>query len=544
MFNPGYFILLLGALIFFHELGHFVVAKLSGVRVLTFSIGFGPALVRWKRGDTEYRLAAIPLGGYVRMFGDEPDSSVPEEERRFAFNYAPLWRRTAIVVAGPVTNLLLPFVVFFGLFLTQAELLPSYVGAVKEGGPAWQGGIRAGDTISAVDGQEIKYWWEMEELINASAGREVEIAVTRGPESFTTRVVPETVEVVKLRHVGLIEKEGRIQVIPLSLDPVLGVEMGSAAYEAGLRNWDRVVRINGKPVKAFVEVQAVMDAGQPATLEVIGEEPLGRVGHARFNRYGAPRTYALAPEQFEGLASAELVVHHVDAGSPADQLGLKPGNRIVSIDGESFPLWFIFESYLAEHVGESHKLTWTDGESDWTIAFTLNPSTEKGEFNEDRQVVVFGAYNHASVSSPDLLPNESRVFYAAHETWKRTLEAYKVTIASVAGLVVGKVPIKEMGGPILIYDMASKTEKYGWEYFFNILVWLSISLGVINLFPVPILDGGHLLFFAIEAVIGRPVPIRVRQIAAYVGLALIILLMVVVFHNDIMRNWDAIVNWF
>ena len=156
-----YFLLLLGGLIFFHELGHFLVAKLSGVRVLTFSIGFGPALLRKKYGDTEYKLAAVPLGGYVRMHGDEPDSVVPEDEREFAFNYKPLWKRTLIVLAGPVFNLILPVVVFFFMFLTHTQLYPAYIGAVTEGGPAWHAGLRAGDTVT----QRIVYQITTRELL-------------------------------------------------------------------------------------------------------------------------------------------------------------------------------------------------------------------------------------------------------------------------------------------------------------------------------------------------------------------------------------------
>jgi len=542
-----YFILLLGGLIFFHELGHFLLAKLSGVKVLTFSIGFGPPLLRKQWGDTEYKLAAVPLGGYVRMYGDEPDSVVPEDQRHLAFNYKSLWKRTFIVLAGPVANLLLPFVVFFFMFLTHSELFPPYVGAVTPGGPAWQAGIRSGDTIEKIDGEEITYWWELQAAANESIGEELEMVVRRGDETFNTRVVPEEAEVVLLRHVDLVDREGRIQVTQAYVEPIIGVDPGSPAHQAGLRNWDRVVRINDRVIKTYAELEAACRTGEALELLVLREDALGGIGHAWFNIYGEPlvlRLPARPAEEDPGVHEAEMMVHHVKPESPAQRLGLGPGDRILSIDEVVFPLWMIMENYLAENVGETHLVVWWDGTREQTGELSLVPKTEKGEFNEDRQVVVFGAYNHSSLDIPELIPNDQRIYYALRETWKSAVEAYRVTLASVGGLIVGRVPLKEMGGPILIYDMASKTEEHGWLFFFNLMAWLSISLGVINLFPIPILDGGHLFFFAIEAVIRRPVPLKVRQVAAYIGLGLIVLLMLLVFKNDIARNWDSIMGWF
>lgn len=541
-----YFVLLLGGLIFVHELGHFLLAKAAGVRVLTFSIGFGPALIKKQWGDTLYKVAAIPLGGFVRMHGDEPGQEVPEEERSVAFNYKPLWKRTLIVLAGPVFNMLLPFFVFFFMFLTHGELLPAYIGAVTPGGPAWEAGVRPGDVITRMDGEEISYWWEMQARVNDSIDQELEITVVRGDEEKSFKVTPELAEVVLLRHVDLVEEEGRIQVTQVYVEPVVGVASAGVAYGAGLRNWDRVIRMNGQPVKTFAELQRELKkSSKPVTLDVLREVPRGNLAHALFNMPGDPIQITLDPAAGDlQLWDAEMVVHVVDAGTVAADIGLKSGDRILTVDGKSYPLWMIMEAELAALVESEHTIVWFDGTTEQSRSFSLASKTEKGEFNEDRQVVVFGAHNHSRINIPDPIPNNSRLYYALRGSWIDTMGAFKVTLASVGGLVVGKVPIKEMGGPILIYDMASRTEKHGWPFFFNLMAWLSISLGVINLFPIPILDGGHLLFFAIEAVTRREVPLKIRQVAAYVGLALILLLMVVVFKNDIARNWDTISNWF
>ncbi len=541
-----YFVLLLGGLIFVHELGHFLLAKASGVRVITFSIGFGPALIKKKWGDTEYKIAAIPLGGFVRMHGDEPGQEVPEEEKSVAFNYKPLWKRTLIVLAGPVFNMILPFFVFFFMFLTHGELLPAYIGAVTPGGPAWEAGIRPGDVITRMDGEEISYWWEMQARVNDSIGRELDITVARGDEEETFKVTPELAEVVLLRHVDLVEKEGRIQVTQVYVEPVVGVAPAGIAYAAGLRNWDRVLRFNGQPVKTYAELERELKKSPtPVTLDVLREAPRGNIAHALFSMPGDPLQITLDPAAGDlQMWDAEMVVHVVDDDTAAADIGLRPGDRILTVDGKSYPLWMIMEAELAALVESEHTIVWFDGTQERSAEFSLASKTEKGEFNEDRQVVVFGAHNHSRINIPDPIPNNSRLYYALRGSWLDSLGAFKVTLASVGGLVVGKVPIKEMGGPILIYDMASRTEKHGWPFFFNLMAWLSISLGVINLFPIPILDGGHLFFFAIEAVTRREVPLKIRQVAAYVGLALILLLMVVVFKNDIARNWDTISSWF
>jgi len=535
-----YFILLLGGLIFFHELGHFVVAKLSGVRVLTFSIGFGPAILSKRWGDTLYKLAAVPLGGYVRMYGDEPDAVVPKEEQAWAFNYKPLWKRTLIVLAGPVSNLLLPFIVFFFVFLSHTEVFPPYLGSVTQGGPAWEAGLRPGDVVTRMNGEEIDYWWQLEAVVNGSIGKEIEVAAQRGGEVVTARVVPEPYDDVIEPRMNLTERVGRILVSPWYVEPIVSVSPGSRAEQAGLADWDRVLSVDDAAVKTYAEFESRVARPGAHTLKVSREKPAEKEEPAEVDALELP----LEGGGDLGLADAEMVVHEVDDGSAAAGIGLTRGDRILSVDGELFPFWSIMETYLSEHVKEEHKIVWWDGKQKRSATFSLKSVTEKGEFNEERKVVVFGARNQSSQGVPDLVPNRAPVAYAVRETWNKTIGAYWLTVASIGGLLTARLPVSDMGGPVLIYQMASKTEQHGWEYFFTVMVLLSISLGVINLFPIPILDGGHLLFFAIEAVIRRPVSLKIGQYAAYVGLAFIVALMVVVFSNDIMRNWDGIAKWF
>lgn len=539
-----YFALLLGGLIFFHEFGHFLFARLMGVRVETFSIGFGPALFKWKRGDTEYKLALIPLGGYVKMTGDEPFQEVSEELRAVSFNYKPLWKRALVVAAGPIFNLILPFIVFFILFLTYTDLTPAYVGSLKEGGPAWNAGLRSGDSVIGVNGEPIKYWWEMQEAVNASISQPMTMKIRRGDQEFETEVTPEETLEVRIRELNLVQREGRIQVVPMYVKAVLGVTPGSAAEKAGLQNWDWVQTVDGVQVDSFADLETRLAQPGSHTLGVLREEPLGAAGPWAWALFSNHQKITLEGGGDPGLFSAEMLVHRVDPETPAAALGLQKGDRVISIDDQTYPLWSLLIYKLADEITDEHVLIWErDGER-YKGTFQLAEKTEKGEFKEDRQVLIFGAYNHSAYGLPELIPNDRPFAYSALQTWLKTKDAFQVTVLSLAGLFSGKVKMKDVGGPILIYDMASKTAEHGWEYFFRIMVWLSVSLGLINLIPIPILDGGHLFFFLIEAVIRRPVSMKIRQIAAYLGLVLIVLLMVVVLINDIQRNWGNITEWF
>jgi len=557
-----YFILLLGGLILVHEAGHFVMAKAMGVKVLVFSIGFGPSLIKWRRGDTEYRIAAVPLGGFVKMFGDEVGEEFPKDEApkiygvtagRFvivdadrAFNSKPLWRRTLIVLAGPVSNLVLPLLVFIGLYFSHSEVVPSYIGSVEEGGPAWEAGVRPGDSISAIDGEAVSAWWQMERRIQGSEGRALKLSVRRGDSTFETSVVPEEIVMVRHGQLGLEDRSWRIQVASQAVHPVIWVREGSAPYMAGLRTFDRILTVDSKRVRFLSDAEGELALPGAHVVEVAREKALGFLGHAAVGLYADRGTATLqGPVAESDLASAEMVVHTVDAGSAAGATGLKTGDRIVSVDDRKFILWALMEAYFSENLDKPHAVAWLDERGvERTGELQLAPEKVKGELNEEKTVVVFGAYNHSTVGFPDPVPNDDRLAYTLVMGLEDTAEAFRVTIAGLAGLFVGKVPLKEMGGPILIYSMAARTVEEGWNWFFFILAWLSINLGIINLIPIPILDGGHLLFFAIEAVIRRPVPVKVRQLASWAGLIVILVLMLFVIYNDVDRNWGPVSDWF
>ncbi|MFH1984693.1 MAG: RIP metalloprotease RseP [Pseudomonadota bacterium] len=344
------FVLVLGVLIFAHELGHFLVARLFGVGVEKFSLGFGPRIAGKTIGRTDYRLSAIPLGGYVKMVGEDPDSDIDPADLPYSFTHKSVFQRICIVAAGPFSNVVLAFLIFYGIFqVVGLHVLEPVIGRVADGTPAAMAGIRPGDRITAINGTRVDQWDEMARLISESGGRTLEIDLLRG---------------------------------------------------------DAPVAVTATPAR------------QPSK-NIFGED---------IDRY------------MLGIGSAGEI-------------------RVVR----------------------------------------LNP---------------IEAITH-SVS--------------------QTYQVTALTVTSIVKLIQGAISTKTIGGPIMIAEMAGQQAKEGAVNLLFFTALISINLAILNVLPIPVLDGGHLMFFFFEAVRGRPVSIRVREIAQQAGMAVLLMLMVFVFYNDITR---------
>ena len=344
------FIIVLGVLIFFHEFGHFIVARLFGVGVEKFSLGFGPRLIGKKVGITDYRISAIPLGGYVKMVGEEPDADINPEDIPLSFTHKHVAKRMLIVAAGPVFNILLAVIIFFGIFLVSGTfILKPSVGSVKQDSPAFAAGLEKGDLITAINESAINSWDEMAEIINSSQGQEIKLTVRRGESS---------------------------------------------------------------------------------------------------------RNFSLAPEQV----------------------------------------------------------------------------TTKNIFGEDVQRFIIGI-----TAAGETFSKEMSVFQAFSESMVQTYRVTELMVVIIVKLISGDISTDTIGGPIMIAQMAGDSAKAGIGSLISFIALISVNLAIINLLPIPVLDGGHLLFFSIEAIKGRPVSTKVREIAQQVGLFILILLMILVFYNDISR---------
>jgi regulator of sigma E protease len=342
-------IILLGAIIFVHELGHFLFAKMLGVRVLKFSLGFGPKLIGRKYGDTEYLISSVPLGGYVKMLGETQDEELKEEERAGAYNYQKVWKRFVIVFAGPFFNILFAVVIFFFSFLSGLPVLVPEVGSVMPDMPAQKAGLMKGDRIVGIDGVSINQWDGMTEIIQKSAGKPLNLEVRRDGKVFQVTIIPE--------------------------------------------------REKGK--------------------DIFGE--------------------------------------NMEVGL----IGIRPsGVTIIKREG----------------VGDS-----------------LTDSVSK--------------------------------------TW----ELSRLTVVSIVKLVERVIPANTIGGPVLIVQMAGQQAEKGLLNFFVFMAVININLGVLNLLPIPILDGGHVLFLGIEAIRRKPLSDKVIAVSQRIGLVIILTLMAFALYNDFIR---------
>lgn len=540
--NAGLFILLLGVLVTVHELGHFLVAKACGVKVLKFSIGFGPKLIGFTKGETEYQIALLPLGGYVKMAGDMPHEELSPEEAARGFLAQPPWKRGLIVLAGPVFNLIFPILIFFFVYLGPHQATSTRVGSVSPGMPAAAAGIRPGDKLVSVDGVEVRTFGDITETFVGRFERPVRVVVERQGQRIPLEVTPQ--KTVETSPIDTVER-GQIGIGAGSRSAVLGVPPGSVAEQAGLRSFDRVLTINGVAVHDEAQLHQAVDphpAGTPLQLTVRRLDPVaagavtGRV----------PRVLNLTvPKQAgEGLAAlgaepADLYLAVVAPGSAAEKAGMKPGERVVSINGETLQSFHQLAVRLNALKDQPFTLVWKGAGGERTEKLAQAPLPTQDGMGNQSAPLALGV--RGWVPTPTDVPpaDEVTIHMGPGEAFtEAALIVPKIVgqmVKVIGGLFVGTVPLDTVGGPIMMYQMASKTAEQGLDSFLNLMALISINLGVMNLLPIPVLDGFHLLSAAWEGIRRRPIPVRVREVANMVGLALLIMLMLLAVKNDIMR---------
>ncbi len=342
-------IIVLGILVFVHELGHFLLAKRLGVGVLTFSLGFGPKLIGRRFGETQYQISAVPLGGFVKLIGENPEEEVKEEDRHRSFSAAPIWKRALIISAGPFFNFFLAVALFSTINLFGIPYLPSKIGEVSPGLPAERAGLKKGDLVLSIDGKEVSKWDDLSKMIRNSNGKDLLIKVKRNGEILEIKITPKL-------------------------------------------------------------------------------------------------------------------------------------------------------------------------------------STQKNLFGEEIQTFIIGI-----TPSDEIIVQKVGPLEAMSKGLSQTWYGIKLTVVTIVKLIERVIPAKTIGGPILIAQLAGEQARRGFLSLVLFTAILSINLGVINLFPIPILDGGHFLFLGLEAVLRRPISIKKMEIAQQIGLIFIILLMLFAFYNDLIR---------
>jgi regulator of sigma E protease len=534
--NLAAFILLLGALVFVHELGHFLFAKAVGVKVLRFSIGFGPPLLSITRGETEYRIAALPLGGYVKMAGEVPgEDATPEDEARSYLAQSP-WKRMLIVVAGPAFNLIFPLLIFFAVIVSYPQPSTAVLRVVP-GMPAAEAGMRVGDTVVEVDGRPVRTLEEMQWALLGRAGQRIPIVVQRAGQRLRLVVTP-TGE-------GGSRGRGLVGIAPNRAPPTVEVKAGGAAERAGVRTLDRVLSIDGRPVGDLPSLeQALAGASGPeVVLQLARRVPVGVPGLE--GTVPEIETVRVARQDGVGMAAfgllpadvySMLYVGRVLPGSAAADAGLQRGDRLEAIDGKLVRTRDQLLRRLSELKDRPFRLTWAHEGVLREAEVRLRPAKASGEQGE-------GEALDLGIRPEPPLPGEQTpdatvrvgpglaLVTAAHRLGGAVAE----TAAGLAKLLTGQVSFKNVGGPILIYGIAGKAAQAGLDHFLNLMALISVNLGLINLVPIPALDGFQLLSAGWEAVRRRPIPMRAREIANAVGIVALIVLMVLVCVNDLAR---------
>jgi regulator of sigma E protease len=444
MQKAWWFLVVLGVLVAFHELGHFLAARWVGVKVLKFSLGFGPKLVGRQIGETEYLVSAVPLGGYVKLFGEDETEATNPEDRRRSFAHQRLWGKVLIVAAGPGFNFILAYLIFAGWLSTGAPLfVPTFrdlsadVEALVPGSPAAAAGMEIGDRIVKVNGKDISTKTELLDAIAKSKGQ------------------------------------------PISLE----------------------IRRDGQ-VKQLTVTPVVAPGGTPAV-----EEPL----------------YTIGVEETPPLVTS--VMH----GSPASAAGFQAGDRVVAIEGEPIYTWAQMTTIVKEHPQKPLRVdVLRNGRR---VSLTVTPSAERMMVNG--QTVEVGKIG---ISGPgrSLMRSENpleALYQGVEATWGWT----ELTAIGLYKMIVGDISSKNIGGPLTIASISGEAASQGASSVVFLIAILSINLGVLNLLPIPILDGGHLLFFLIEGILRKPLGERQRELAQQVGLVLLVGVMIFAFWNDLER---------
>lgn len=541
------FVLMLGVLIFVHELGHFLAAKWFGVRVEVFSLGFGAHLLRFRWGETLYQVCWLPLGGYVRMFGEHEPMKGPKEIIARSFSNKPLYQRALIVLAGPFANLVvLPLAAFGVLYGVQKNEMATVIGTVVPGSPAERAGLRAGDRIVGVDGQTTRYFRHLLSTIGQSPERKVRLEIEREGKKVGVALTPQ-------RHVyrdalGIEKVRGLIGITADYRLPEVGIaDPESSAYRAGLRTGDLIVEVNGVSVKRWDDLVREVRKTPLGPHRYAYKRPLRYEGiEVRFQGYLPIREVVVLPRVRklqgksvveDGIHSSELFLRDVLAGSPLAAAGLKAGDRLIAIAGKTLKVQSDLAMLPRPKESGQDEVVFERAGQIVRRKFTLFAMTWTDPLKQKHKRVILGHLLHQPYAAGEEIAIDSRWRYAASRAWEDTWEVAGLLVGVLQKMFAREISTDTIGGPILIFQIAQDAVKSGWEVFLRHMALISINLGVLNLLPIPILDGGHLFFFGIEAIIRRPIPARIREFALLVGLVLLMLLMFLGFRNDILRTF-------
>ncbi len=537
------FVVLLGILIFVHEMGHFMVARWCGVRVEVFSLGFGKKIFSFKKGDTTYCLSIIPLGGYVKMFGEQPGEQISEEDKKYSFNHKNVFQRIAVVMAGPVMNFLFAALIFCVLALMGEEMHKPMLGDIDSTTPAYAMGFRSGDVFTSVNGEGLKTFEEFNKFLNKHQNQEISVQLERAPLATKTEVKAKIAAKPNPNILTTDDTIGEIEGINIfARGTFIGVNSASPLYQVGLRTGDRLVSINGQKVSFWREVDSAfqqVSASTALTLEVerfldIKMEKTEKISVTSAG--GRVKNYSLSDLKIE---SSEMFISRVAPKSPAEMAGLQKGDQVTSIDGKKVSTWEDVVLAIKNFPGPPQEFLKFDLIRDGKpLALEIKPnmtSQMSANGTEDKRYTI-GVYPMANYADIEpVIIKASHLGTALVRGVTRTADVSVMMVMSFVRLIQNKISPKNIGGVLSIGQAASETFKLGIDKFLQMMAFISVNLFILNLLPIPVLDGGHLVFYFVEAVKGSPMSLKKMEMAQQVGLVLLMSLMVFALFNDITR---------
>lgn len=544
-----YPIILISSLIFVHELGHFLFAKAFGVKVITFSLGFGPKVLKFRGRETEYCISLIPLGGYVRMLEAAKGDIVLPEDRRRTFEALPVYKRIVVVLAGPAMNLIFPVLLYFAVFVGDGPFLPPTVGVVLPGHPA-AGKLFPGDRIMAVEGQDVSTFDEVKRIIAKSPGKVLKFKVFRDNRYVDVEVTSE--ENIERRELDITERLGSVGIETSAPSAVIGVpNPESPAYRAGLRTFDIVTSVGGVQVKRFKDLNEAFGDNAGETLPITYLRPvqvpnaLGGLAEVAVFEAGV---VALTPDAsgtslFErtGLELADLYAAVVPNDGYWYKIGLRPGDKILKLDDEPVSAWSSFSEKVKAQPDRPHHVDFQAARDGLVHSgsFTMRREDFTDVSGQTFSYYVLGLKHWVPLAPEERVEHSSPIRYAFTKAIEQTVDVTRFVMLTIVRLAEGRISLKSLSGPIAIYEVAGEEGKKGADHFIWVMALVSINLGLFNLLPIPVLDGGHFLFFVIESLLRRPIPLRARELAHVVGMAILVGLTVLAFKNDLEKRWDA-----
>ncbi len=527
------FSLLLGTLVFIHELGHFLVARYFGVRVEIFSLGFGPKLFKFKKGDTVYCISIIPLGGYVKMFGDNPKQVLTEAERPFGFLSQKVGPKIAIALGGPLMNLFLAIVIFMALgFIGNKKALP-VLGDISVESTAYEHGFRSDDRIMFVNGQEVAYWADVRKWMKENPNNKLTFQVERSGVLQNVYVTPQQIE--NTRITVLAKFVGKIEGLTISSRSAhIGVShLDSIAYKQGLKTFDEVKEINGEKISNWRGLKNKVSQVQSGILDIQVQRD------SELLNFKIP---ALGSLKRLGIESTELYLDRVKKNSPADRSGLQKEDRLLAWNGSILNTWDDFSEFIKnykDHPKPFELSILREGVEKTLLVHAEKMSTVHPDGNiEDRYMVGVASAQYASL--PELVNVKMKnplkaLMYGIGETSKWVAVTGKV----LWKLITGDISHRIIGGPLSIAKVAKKSLSDSLVEFLAIMAIISVNLFLMNLLPIPVLDGGHLLLFTIEGIKGSALSPQKIEIVQLCGFVLVLFFIVLTLINDI-GNWNLI----